>query len=210
MKLQTKTNDLKIRNILFCALILSATLFGGCQKNGGSAQSGGLDILSSDETPQAAAIVSDANGDLKKIRAIYKENEGRIEEIKTAMTNKESDKVQKIANDLVFQINDGISLGESAISKIEKAEELNINDTFREYLDMKRESLRKQLDAFEFRRQAAQIMSKDYVGKNPQEFEKVKDLFKEKEAGFQKLWDEGREQSQDANLFFKESLQKNQ
>lgn len=208
MKSRINKGGFSLKNFFLFCLIASILGFSACGKTGNSPQSGGLDILSSDETPQAAELVNEANGELKKIKAIYKENEGRIAEIQAAMSSKENDKIKKIADDLVFQINDGITLGESAISKIEKAEELSINDTFREYLELKRESLRKQVDAFEFRRQAAQLLSKGSGSGNPKESESIRGIFKEKEGSFQKLWDEGRAQSQEANLFYKESLKK--
>jgi len=197
------------REFLFCLFCLSLLifLFSACQKNG-SSSSGGL--LSSDDTDEAVSLITEANGDLKKIKAIYKANQGRVEELQAAMSNKEIDTVKKIADDLVFQINDGISLGENAVSKIEKAEALNTNDSFKEYLALKKESLRKQLEAFEFRRQSAQLLRDAFGGKNPQEIEKVKAVFREKEGSFQKLMEEGREQSQEANLLAKESQKKAQ
>lgn len=192
------------------AVILIITVmcsFSACWKKD-SAQSGGIDVFSSDETDEAVKIIEDANEDLKKIKAIYRENEGKIEEIQTAMAGKQNDQVKKIADDLVFQINDGITLGESAIEKIEKAEKLNINDTFRQYLELKKASLRTQIDAFEYRRQAAQLLSKSSGNTDPKEVEGSKLIFKEKEFNFQKLWQEGRDQSQEANDFYKDAIKK--
>lgn len=198
--------DLK-KSLLVCFLGVNLACF-GCGKKADSSQSSGLDVFSSDDTEQAKSIVNDANNELKKIKAIYKDNEGRIEEIQSAMSNRESDKVKKIADDLVFQINDGITLGENAISKLEEAEALNINDTFKEYLRLKEDSLRVQIDAFEFRRQAAQLLSKSSGKSDAQEVKSIQGVFKEKEAEFQKLWQEGRDKSQEANDFYKESLKK--
>jgi hypothetical protein len=178
-----------------------------CQK-GGSSESSGIDVFGlTDETPEAAAIVQDANDDLKKIRKMYKENQSKIEELKTAMQDKKIDEAKKIADELVYIINDGFVLGESAISKIEKAEALNTNDKYKEYLQLKKGSLKKQLDAFEFRRQAAQLLRDAFGNKNKLEIEKAKADFREKEENFQKYMEIAREMSGEANQLAKETLQ---
>lgn len=178
-----------------------------CQKSGGS-ESGGIDVFGlSDQTPEAAAIVKDANEDLKKIRKMYKENQSKINELKTAMNDKKIDEVKKIADELVYIINDGFVLGESAVAKIEKAEALNTNDKYKEYLQLKKGSLKKQLDAFEFRRQAAQLLRDAFGNKDKLEIEKAKAGFREKEENFQKYMEIAREMSGSANQLAKETLQ---
>ncbi len=171
----------------------------------------GLEIFGvSDETEQAAHLVEEANADLKKIKTIYKENESRVEELKAAMNEKEIDKVKKIADDLVYKINDGVVLGESAVSKIERAEEVKTNETFKEYLRLKEKSLRKQLMAFEFRRQAGVLLRDGFGTKDKQQIEKAKAEFKIKEENFQKYMDAARDLSQQANKIAKESMQQSE
>jgi hypothetical protein len=160
-----------------------------------------------DQTAEAGAIVQDANEDLKKIRKMYKENQSKIDELKTAMQDKKIDEAKKIADELVYIINDGFVLGESAISKIEKAEALNTNDKYKEYLQLKKGSLKKQLDAFEFRRQAAQLLRDAFGNKDKLEIEKAKAEFREKEENFQKYMEIAREMSGEANQLAKETLQ---
>lgn len=194
--------------LVFVCLVSITALTSACWQKNSQSQTGALDVFSSDETDEAVKIIEEANADLKKIKAIYRENEGKIEEIQTAMAGRQNDQVKKIADELVFQINDGITLGESAIEKIEKAEKLNINETFRQYLELKKESLRTQVEAFEYRRQAAQLLSKSSGNSDPKEVEAIKLIFKEKEFNFQKLWQEGRDQSQEANDFYKDAIKK--
>lgn len=198
----------KFYSVVLAAVFVVTAVFGfsACWKKD-SIQSGSLDVFSSDDTDEAVKIIEEANDELKKIKAIYRENEGKIVQIQTAMANRQNDEVKKIADDLVFQINDGITLGESAISKIEKAEKLDINETFRQYLELKKESLRTQINAFEYRRQAAQLLSRGFAG-DPKEVEGIKAVFKEKELNFQKVWQEGRDQSQEANDFYKDAIKK--
>lgn len=192
---------------LLCLLALSL-LLPACGGKNGSSDSGEIGIFSSDDTEKAVQVVTEANDELKKIKAIYKENEGSVDEVQAAMTAKDNAKVKSLADNLVFRINDGISLGENAISKLEEAEKLNINDTFRQYLELKRSSLRKQVDAFEYRRQAAELLSKGFSGNDPKQIDGIKLIFKEKETDFQKVWQEGRDESQEANAFYKENFKK--
>ena len=188
-------------------ILLISLVFSACKKTGDSSQPG-FEIFSSDETPQIAEIIVDANSDLKKIKLLFKENQGRVEELKVAMSAKETDKVKKIADDLVIQINEGLFLGETAITKIEKAEGMNTNETYKEYLRLKKESLRKLLDAFAFRRQAAQILHDGFGGSDPNQIGKTLALFKEKEENFQKLKDDGQNLSLEANQIAKDSTKK--
>jgi hypothetical protein len=197
------------KGFLSCLSCLSLLifLFSACQKSGGS-ESSGIDVFGlTDQTQEAAAVIDDANEDLKKIRKMYKENQSKIDELKTAMNDKKVDEVKKIADDLVYIINDGFVLGESAVAKIEKAEAMNINDKYKEYLQLKKGSLKKQLDAFEFRRQAAQLLRDAFGNKDKPEIEKAKSEFREKEENFQKYMEIAREMSGEANQLAKETLQ---
>lgn len=189
---------------LICLSLLVFT--SSCQK---SAQSESYDILSfSDETTAAAELISDANEDLNKIKVIYKRNESKREELKEAMKANDAENVKQIADDLVYIFNDGMRLAESAIEKIEKAQLMNINSDFREYLNLKAESLRKQLEAFENYRQAARILREGYDPKDDAQREKVKAAFAEKDDNFQKIMEEAREFSKKANELAKEKSKK--
>lgn len=202
MRLKKGENYSETKSFSLLFLLALSLLFAACGGKNNPSETGG--VFSSDETDKAIAIVTEANGELKKIKAIYKDNEGSVEEVQAAMAAKDNAKVKSLADNLVFRINDGISLGENAISKLEEAETLEINDAFKEYLELKRSSLRKQVDAFEYRRQAAELLSKGFSGNDPKQIDGIKLIFKEKETEFQKLWQEGRDESQEANAFFKE------
>lgn len=198
-------NFLKFRQInLFVLLLLF--LFAACSK---SDSSNTFDVLSfSDDTSAAADYVLEANQDLNKIKIIYKKNEAKLDELKSAMSEKDIDKVKKITDDLVYIINDGMALGESAVEKIVKAQEMNINADFKEYLRLKEESLRKQLEAFENRRQAARLLRDSFGTNDPALIEKAKGGFKEKEESFEKTMKEAHEISLKANELAKEVSKK--
>ena len=188
---------------ILLTISLLALFFSACQKSG--EKSGG--ILTKDDTKEAVTIIEDANNDLKKIKVIYKENEGKTDELKEAMTKKEVEKVKEITGNLIKQIDEGLILGESAYSKIEKARELNINPSYNEYLDLKAQGLRKQLEAFEYRKKSAQILRDSFGGNDPKAIEVIKLKFKESDDSFQKLMEEGKILSQQANEVAKTAIQ---
>jgi hypothetical protein len=170
---------------------------------------GSLDILGpADETAEAAALVQEANGDLKKIKVLYDENEGKREELKKAMEANEAEKAKKIADDIVYLINDGFSSGNSAVEKIAKAQEMEINEDYREYLRLKEEALKRQMQAFEEYRQAARSLRENYDPKNAQLREKVKEEFKSRSENYQRIMEEARDYSKRANELAKEALKK--
>lgn len=185
---------------LFFILIFSA-----CGKKDSSSSSG-LDIFNSDQKNEAAEIIKSANDDLKKVRVIYNNNQKRVDdELIPALTAKDITKAAEITNDLVIQINSGLVSADDAVKKIKEAEEMNINDTYKNYLRLKREALEKQIEAFELRRQVAQLMSKSLSG-DPSQANQAQSIFKEKEMQFFDLMEQGKGLSEEANQIYKDSL----
>ncbi len=165
-------------------------------------------LFFSDDTTTAAQLISEANGDLNKIKIIYSDNDAKREELKDAMKNNESEKVRKISDDLVYLINDGMRLGEGAIDKISQARDMNINPDFKEYLRLKQESLQKQMDAFENYRQAAIFLRDGYDPKDEKQREAVKGKFALFDENFHKIMESAQEYSKQANDLAKESAKR--
>ncbi len=197
-----------MKNVLLIILVF-LTLVLGCSKDSGTSKTSEPGIFG-DETQDASKLILEANDELKKVKAIYKANKNRSEELKAAMAQKDIEKVKTTLNDLVLQINDGLVSGESAYSKIEKAEAMDINSTYKEYLELKKDSLRKHLDAFELRRQVAQSFRNSFGGKDPKALDQAQAELTEKENEFQKLIDEGRDLSKEANDLYEKSMEKTQ
>ncbi len=175
--------------------------FASCRSN----QSESYDVLNfSDDTSAAAELVAGANEDLNKIKIIYKQNESKRDDLKDALKENNAENVRKNADDLVYVINEGKALADSAIEKIEKAEAMNINPDFKEYLGLKAEGLRRQIDAFENYRQAARFLREGYNPNDDKQREKVKAEFAERDANFQKIMQAAREYSQQADTLAKE------
>jgi hypothetical protein len=192
--------------MLICFLA-SGLLLASCKSS--SRSSDGLDILGpADETADAAKLVAEANQDLTKIKVLYKENEGKREELKKALEANEADNVKKISDDVVYLINDGAGYAKTAIDKLDEAQDLNANDDYKEYLRLKEESLKKELEAFENYRQAARSLRDNYDPKNAQLRDKVKEEFKTRTENYQKLMEKARDFSNQANELAKEALKK--
>jgi hypothetical protein len=99
-------------------------------------------------------------------------------------------------------------LGEGAVEKINKAQQMNIDADFKEYLSLKEQSLRKQLEAFESRRQAVRLLRDSFGTNDPALVEKAKLGLKEKEEFFAKTMEVSKEISKKANDLAKESSRK--
>ena len=190
---------------LFC--LTSLLLFAACRQSEATDDYDSV-LDFSDDMSAAAALVAEANEDLNKIKIIYKNNESKREDLKNAMKENNIESVKSISKDLVYIINDGTVLAEGAIEKIEKAEAMNINADFKEYLSLKVESLQKQKDAFEDYRQAARFLGESYNPTDEKQREKVKTAFAERDINFQKKMEVAREYSQKANDLAKEKSKK--
>ena len=190
--------------------IIILLLFSACRKSGTSDESGGLDILGpADETEKAAILIDEVNKtELKKIKAIYKDSEQQVEELKAAIQSKEVPKVKKIATQLVQQINEGMNLGNEAVKKIAEARDLNTNETYKEYLDLKEQALSKQLEAFEIRFEQTQYLRDEFQIDDKQGIDKAKEKLGLMDEAFKKKMEAARELSRKANLLAKESKQK--
>ncbi len=187
-------------------VILAIALASACRRSGG-----GIDILGPpDETDEAVKLVASANEDLTKIKVLYDANEGKREELKKAMAANDAAATKKIADDVVYLINDGAADGNSAVEKIQKAQELQINDDYREYLRLKEESLKRELEAFENYRMAARMLRDSFDPKNTTAREKVKEEFKTRSDNYRKIMEEARDYSNRANELAKDSLRRQQ
>jgi len=207
MKLSVSNTAKNLRNFILCsAFLLALSLTFSCKR---TEKSGGFDLLGpSDETAEAGKIVAEANQELTKIKVLYKDNEDKREELKNAMEANNAADVQRISNEVVLLINDGKTLGESAVDKIQKAKAMEINEDYREYLDLKEESLKMYLDAFENYRQAARELRENYDPKNKVLREKIKEVFKERSENYRKIMEKAREYSKQANELAKETSKK--
>ena len=193
-------------HLAICIALLGVFIFSACKRSGNS---GTIDILGpSDETEAAGKLVFEANQDLTKIKVLYEQNEGKREELKAAMEKNDAVTAKKIADEVVYLINDGFDFGNAAIKKLQDAQEMNINSDYREYLRLKEESLKLELDAFENYRQAARTLRDNYDPKNAAMRDKVKLEFKSRNDAYREKMEKARDKSNQANELAKAAIRK--
>ena len=195
---------MKMKKNIFKILLLALTLvFSACASKDDSSSS--LDIFSSDQTEEAVALIDDANVKLKEIKQILKENDGRLDDLKTALSAKDAAKVKQISDQLINQIGLGTKKGEEALAKIDEAQRLNINDDYKSYLGLKAQSLLKYAEAYEERRKLAVTLRDNYDPKNAEQRKKVVAEFENREVTFLNLMKEAGKFSDQAILLAKEA-----
>lgn len=197
-----KMIQVNIKTVLRC-LCVSVSLwlvicFSACSGNNSSSSSSS--IFTSDDTAEAGNIVKEANSKLIEIKKRFKENAPRLQELQTAMKEKNADKVREISDKLVTEINLGTEQGNEAINKIRAAKDMNINSDYKDYLSLKLDSLNKYIEAFEQRRQAALLLYNNYDPKDTAKREKTVIEFKQKEEKFMEIMEDARKSSEDANM----------
>jgi hypothetical protein len=186
---------------------LSSLMFAGCRSSSGTG--GGFEILGPvDETNEAAKLVQEANADLKKIKVLYEENEGKRQELKSALEANKTEDVKKISDSVVQLINEGFDSGKAAVDKIQQAGDMKINEDYKQYLQLKESALMKQMEAFEQYRQAARTLRDNYDPKNAQLRDKVKADFETRSESYQKIMEKARDYSNQANELYKDTLKK--
>ena len=192
-----------------CTTLFAVLCISSCKSSGRSADS--FEILGpADETAEAAQLIVQANDDLKKIKVLYEKNEGKRGDIKKALETNNAEDVRKISDDVVYIINDGFDFGKSAVEKIAQAQEMEINDDYREYLRLKEEALKKQMEAFENYRQAARLLRDNYDPKNAQQRDMVKAEFTQRSENYAKIMEKARDFSNQANELAKDAMRKQQ
>lgn len=184
-------------------LLMAMALMFACKSGGVSLVP---QITATDETVEAGKIVAEANQELTQIKVLYQQNESKREELRAAMEKDDTASVKRIANEVVDLINSGTLHGQTAIDKIQTAREMRVNADYAEYLRLKQESLRLQLEAFENYRQAARTLRDNYDPKNTAQRDKVKAEFTKFTDNYRTTMEKARSRSREANEVAKAAL----
>lgn len=167
-----------------------------------------------DETQEARKLVEAANADFREIKKLYDASEGDVDkpgkraQLKQALEANDAAQVRKIADEVNFLIVDGMNFAKTGIEKIQQAQELNINDEYKEYLSLKEMALKKQVDAFEQYRQASRSLRDNYDPQNDAIRAKVAIEFDDRTDKYRKLMEEARDHSSQANELAKDAIRK--
>ena len=167
-----------------------------------------------DETAEAAKIVAEANVELTKIKQLYRENEGDEEkegkrvQLRKALEADDKEQVRKVTTEIIQLIDEGSDNGQNAVDKIQQARDMQINPDYQEYLRLKEEALKKQLEAFGKYRQAAQALRENYDPQNTDQRDKVKAVFEERSESYREIMEKARDHSSQANELYKEVMRR--
>ncbi len=178
-------------------ILLTVFILVSCQSSTGLLGPG-------DETREAGELIKSANIDLRAIKVLFNKHANKREELKTAIAADDADAVRKLSDEVVDIINEGQGHGTSALEKIDKAREMNVNEDYAEYLRLKWEALNSQREAFEQHRQAARKLRDNFDPKNARKKDEVKADFDSRSENFQRLMEKARDFSSQANELAKE------
>jgi hypothetical protein len=195
---------MRVRLILI--FLTFTCLIASCNNGETDSDNSSVFNFSSDDTETAIVLIQEANDELKRIKILYNENETALKELREASKNQDIARIRQISNELVYVINDGFIFAGSAKSKIDEAQQLNINPQFKDYLGLKEDSLDLQIEAFKFLHEAARIMRDSAGSQNKEEIEKARLTFKEKDDNFKKKMEEAAQKSLQADELAKNAL----
>ena len=202
----------KFQTISKTLLLLSALVFclglTNCGSEGKDGEDGGMFDLR-DDTDLAVDMIHEANRNLKSIRALYNQNNPKVEELKKALNDKDIEKVKKLTDEISLVIIDGYVLAESAKEKIDRAKNLgDISDEFRDYLELKSESLDLQIKAFNYRRDSAKLFGNEFGTEDSSKLDAAKAQFIENEKKFAEHINEAKKRNDQADKMWSDSRKK--
>ena len=172
------------------ALVLLASLALAC---------GALKNLGGNSLAEANKLVQDANNELKAIDRIIEDNDEKESALSKAEKSGDAAEVRRVLDDIIKAIDDGLKHGEVAADKLDKASKMNVDDKYKEYLSLKSQSLRKQVEAFKELKDAAKIERDNYDNPDKAAEQKAKDDFRKKNANYKKLLGDAKDLSRKAD-----------
>ncbi|HEX9927598.1 MAG TPA: hypothetical protein VGB02_03530 [Pyrinomonadaceae bacterium] len=196
-----------MKNLVSTILILAAFALACGGSDSGDSSSGGI-FSFGDETGEANQLAAKANENLIKIGKIHKANAKKLDDLQDAMRERDTARTQQILEELINAIEEGLSLGELAYTRVSEAAGKKTNEIFSEYLRLKKEVLRKQIDAYEFRLKVARDLRDKFGSNKPEEIERAKADFAVNQENFQKLWDAAEDLNERANRLARENPSK--
>jgi hypothetical protein len=196
-----------MKNLVSTILILAAFALACSGSDSGDSSSDGI-FSFGDETGEANQLAAKANENLIKIGKIHRANAKKLDDLQDAMRERDTARTQQILEELINAIEEGLSLGELAYTRVSEAAGKKTNEIFSEYLRLKKEALRKQIDAYEFRLKVARDLRDKFGSNKPEEIERAKSDFAVNQENFQKLWDAAEDLNERANRLARENPSK--
>ncbi len=193
---------------LFISLILLSAFIFSCKPDAAGTDNNSSLFDFSSDTEKAVELVRAANDELMRIKILYNENQNTLKDLEEASKKGETEKIKIISKTLADTINTGFVFADSAKSKIQEAQGLNIHQDYKDYLSLEEQGLNKQLDAFQSLYEAAKLLNETTGLQDKEQAEKAGINFKEKEASFQKKMEEAKQINEQADKFYSESMKR--
>ena len=156
---------------------------------------------------EANKLVTQAQQELAEVDRIDTENDSKISDLNRAEDENNAADVKRILEESMKALDEGLQHGENAAQKIEQASKLDIDPVYRDYLQLKAQAFRKQIDAYKRLRDAAQIMHDNY-GKGGSAETQAKADFRKANDDYRKLLNEARDLHRKADAIARQNPQK--
>ena len=135
---------------------------------------------------EANKLVQEAKEHLREVDRISDESDENVTALNRAENDNNAAEVKRVLGELIESIDKGLEHGQSAADKIDKASKQDVNAKYKEYLSLKAQAFRKQVEAFKSLREAA-VIERDNFGVGGQKEEDAKKEFREKYDNYKKL-----------------------
>ena len=136
---------------------------------------------------EANQLNQSAGQDIREIERIVKENKDKESEVSRALNAGDTDAAKRIMDDSIKAIDQGLEKGQSAADKLNKASGLDLDQTIKDYLSLRAQSVNKAIEAFKELRRGI-IVFRDATGStNKAVTEKAKNEIQQSSEKFDKL-----------------------
>jgi hypothetical protein len=158
-----------------------------------------LSASAQDEAVAAHKLTDSANADIKELDRVWAEAEKQVDKLEKADLKGDPVEVKSLLQEMVGTLDEALKLMRSALNKIERAAGLNIHETYKKYLNLKTQSLHKEIEAFTERRAAAQLMRYNYAGADKERERRIREEFRQKNQNYKRLISEADELGDEAD-----------
>jgi F0F1-type ATP synthase membrane subunit b/b' len=100
------------------------------------------------QTAEANKLVDKANDEIKAAKKLQADNEVKVTDYKAALNKGDFKGAKAILDGVVNDIDKGVKHGDTAAENLESAAKLKIDDKFKEYLELRAQSVRKRIDSY--------------------------------------------------------------
>jgi len=112
---------------------------------------------------EANRLNQSVSEDKKEIERLAQENRVKESQITAALNAKNYDAARRLLDDTVKAVDQALQKGQSAADKLDKASKLNLDQTIKQYLSFRAQSVNKGIEAFKVLREGI-ITFRDSIG----------------------------------------------